>query len=60
MLVCMIDQGVAGKERSDEIYSAEKRKRGSALENKLVASMTHKRPLCLYDDGSKLACLDQG
>ena len=51
---------VTGKDRLDEIYSAEKGERGSALEGKLAASMTHKRPLCLYGDSSKLARLDQG
>ena len=58
MFVCMSDQGLTSKERLDEIYSAEKGKTGSALQGKLVASMTHKRPMCLY--GFKLACLDQG
>jgi hypothetical protein len=30
------------------------------LEGELVASMRHKRPLCLYGDGSRLARLDEG
>jgi hypothetical protein len=60
VMVCMGSQGVTGKERSDEIYSAERGRTGSALEGRLVASMTHKRPLCLYGEESKLARLDQG
>jgi hypothetical protein len=53
-------RGLTGKERSDKIYSAERGRTGSALEGDLVASMTHKRPLCLYGDGLQLARLDQG
>ena len=60
IMVCMGGQGLSGKERADKIYSAERGRTGSALEGELVASMTHKRPLCLYGEGSKLARLDQG
>jgi hypothetical protein len=60
MMVCMGSEGVTGKERSDKIYSAEKGHTGSALEGDLVASMSHKRPLCLYGSGEKLAPLDVG
>jgi hypothetical protein len=60
IMVCMGRQGLTGKERSDKIYSAERGRTGSALEGELVASMTHKRPLCLFGEGSELARLDQG
>jgi hypothetical protein len=60
IMACMGRQGLTGKERSERIYSAEKGQTGSALESELVASMTHKRPLCLFGDGSQLARLDQG
>ena len=60
IMVCMGAQGASGKERADKIYSAERGRTGSALEGDLVASMTHKRPLCLFGEGSKLARLDQG
>ena len=60
VMVCMGAQGLTGKERSDKIHSAEKGRTGSALEGDLVASVTHKRPLCLFGEGSKLARLDQG
>jgi hypothetical protein len=60
ILVCMGGQGLTGKERSDKIYSAERSRDGSVLEGELVASMTHKRPLCLYREGSKLVRLNQG
>ena len=53
-------QGLSGKERADKIYLAGRGRTSSALEGELVASMTHKRPLCLYEEGSKLARLDQG
>jgi hypothetical protein len=55
-------EGLMGKERSDRIYSAQKGRAGSALEGELVASMTHKRPLCLYGEGTPphLARMDQG
>jgi hypothetical protein len=60
IMVCMGRQGLTGKERSDRIYSAERGRTGSALEGELVASMTHKRPLCLFGEGNQLARLDQG
>jgi hypothetical protein len=60
IMVCMIAEGLTGKERSDRIYLAERGWTSSALEGKLVASMSHKRQLCLYGDGSRLACLDKG
>jgi hypothetical protein len=60
IMVCMGAEGLTGKERSDRIYSAERGRTGSALEGELVASMSHKRPLCLCGDGSKLAHLDAG
>jgi hypothetical protein len=60
IMVCMGGQGLTGKQRSDKIFSVERGRTGSALEGKLVASMTHKRPLCLLGEGSKLARLDQG
>jgi hypothetical protein len=60
IMVCMGAKGLTGKERSDRIYSAERGRTGSALEGELVASMSHKRPLCLYGEGSKLARLDEG
>jgi hypothetical protein len=60
VMVCMGGRGLTGKERSDKIYSAERGRTGSALEGDLVASMTHKRPLCLYGEGLQLARLDQG
>jgi hypothetical protein len=60
VMVCMGAQGLTGKERSDRIYLAERGRTGSALEGELVASMSHKRPLCLYGEGSKLARLDEG
>jgi hypothetical protein len=60
VMVCMGAQGLTGKERSDRIYSAERGRTGSALEGELVASMSHKRPLCLYGEGAKLARLDEG
>jgi hypothetical protein len=60
VMVCMGDQGLTGKERSDHIYSAERGRTGSALEGELVASMSHKRPLCLYGKGTKLTRLDEG
>jgi hypothetical protein len=52
--------GLTGKEGSDRIYSAERGCTGSALEGELVASMSHKRPLCLFGEGNKLARLDEG
>ena len=55
IMVYMGGQGLSGKERADKIYLAERGRTGSALEGELVASMTHKRPLCLYGEGSKLA-----
>jgi hypothetical protein len=60
IMVCMGAEGLTGKERSDRIYSAEKGRTGSALEGELVASMSHKRPLCLYGEGTRLARLDAG
>ena len=60
IIVCMGGQGLSGKERADKIYLAGRGRTSSALEGELVASMTHKRPLCLYEEGSKLARLDQG
>jgi hypothetical protein len=60
VMVCTGAQGLTGKERSDHIYSAERGRTGSALEGELVASMSHKHPLCLYGEGSKLARLDEG
>jgi hypothetical protein len=60
IMVCMGAKGLTGKERSDRIYSAERGRTGSALEGELVASMSHKRPLCLYGEGTRLARLDEG
>jgi hypothetical protein len=60
IMVCMGAEGLTGKERSDRIYSAERGRTGSALEGELVASMSHKCPLCLYGEGSRLAKLDEG
>ena len=37
-MVCMGGEGLIGKERSDEIYSAERGRTGSALEGELVSS----------------------
>ena len=40
--------------------SAERGRTGSTLQGELVASMTHKRPLCLFGGGlAKLARLNQ-
>jgi hypothetical protein len=60
IMVCMGAEGLTGKERSDRIYSAERGRTGSALEGELVASMSHKRPLCMYGEGPRLAHLDKG
>jgi hypothetical protein len=60
IMVRMGAEGVTGNERSDRIYSAERGRTGSALEGELVASMSHKRPLCLYGEGKRLARLDEG
>jgi hypothetical protein len=60
IMVCMGAEGLTGKERSDRIYSAEKGRTGSALEGELVTSMSHKYPLCLYGEGTRLARLDAG
>jgi hypothetical protein len=60
IMVCMGAEGLPGKERSDIIYSAEKSRTGSALAGELVASMSHKHPLCLYGEGTKLTRLDEG
>jgi hypothetical protein len=60
IIVCMGSEGLTRKERSNRIYSAEEGRTGSALEGELVASMSHKHPLCLYGEGTKLACLDEG
>jgi hypothetical protein len=61
IMVCMGRQGFTRKECSDKIYSAKRGRTGSsALEGELVASMTHKHPLCLFGEGSELARLDQG
>jgi hypothetical protein len=60
IMVCMGAEGLTGKEWSDRIYSAEKGRTGSALEGELVASMSHKWPLCLYGEGARLARLDEG
>jgi hypothetical protein len=60
IMVCMGAKRLTGKERSNRIYSAEWGRTGSALEGELVASVSHKRPLCLYGEGSRLARLDEG
>jgi hypothetical protein len=60
-MVCMEEaEGLTGKERSGRIYSAEKDRTGSVLEGELVASMSHKCPLCLYGEGSRFSRLDAG
>ena len=61
IMVYMGSQGLTGKERLDKrIYSAERGRTDSTLQGELVASMTHKRPLCLFGGGlAKLARLNQ-
>ena len=47
-MVCMRSKGETGKEQSERKHAAHKAKVHSALEAGVVASMGHKRPLCLY------------
>jgi hypothetical protein len=49
-LISMMPKGQTGKEQADEQYSSE-RIQVTALENSLLASMSHSRPPCLYAKG---------